>query len=66
MVFQSYALYPHLTVFDNIAVPLRMSRLSALQRLPLLGRLMPGRRRIERGIRADVERVAEQLEIASC
>ncbi len=64
MVFQSYALYPHLTVFDNIAVPLRMKRLSALQRLPILGRLMPGRRRTEHGIRADVERVAEQLEIS--
>src|SRR5262249_62310154 len=37
MVFQSYALYPHLTVFDNIAMPLRMQRLTALQRLPLLG-----------------------------
>ena len=24
MVFQSYALYPHLTVFENIAVPLRL------------------------------------------
>jgi multiple sugar transport system ATP-binding protein len=24
MVFQSYALYPHMTVFDNIAFPLRM------------------------------------------
>ena len=23
MVFQSYALYPHMTVFDNIAFPLR-------------------------------------------
>ena len=64
MVFQSYALYPHLSVFDNIAVPLRMKRLSALQRAPLLGRLMPGRRGTERGIRADVERVAEQLEIS--
>ena len=24
MVFQSYALYPHMSVFDNIAFPLRM------------------------------------------
>lgn len=28
MVFQSYALYPHLTVAQNIAFPLRMARLS--------------------------------------
>ncbi|RVT81844.1 ABC transporter ATP-binding protein [Rhodobacteraceae bacterium CCMM004] len=26
MVFQSYALYPHLTVFDNIAFPLRLQK----------------------------------------
>lgn len=26
MVFQNYALYPHMTVFDNIAFPLRMRR----------------------------------------
>jgi multiple sugar transport system ATP-binding protein len=65
MVFQSYALYPHLTVFDNIAVPLRMRRLSALQRVPLLGRLLPARARTERGIRDDVERVASQLEISA-
>ncbi|NVN85286.1 MAG: ABC transporter ATP-binding protein [Rhodopseudomonas sp.] len=64
MVFQSYALYPHLTVFDNIAVPLRMRRLSAAQRLPLLGRLIPSRHRTERGIREDVERVAALLEIS--
>jgi multiple sugar transport system ATP-binding protein len=28
MVFQSYALYPHLTVHDNIAFPLRIARLA--------------------------------------
>jgi multiple sugar transport system ATP-binding protein len=26
MVFQNYALYPHMTVFDNIAFPLKMQR----------------------------------------
>ena len=25
MVFQNYALYPHMTVFDNIAFPLKMT-----------------------------------------
>ncbi len=28
MVFQSYALYPHLTVFDNLASPLQVRKLS--------------------------------------
>src|SRR5688572_11454642 len=27
MVFQSYALYPHMTVFDNIAFPLKAQRM---------------------------------------
>jgi multiple sugar transport system ATP-binding protein len=65
MVFQSYALYPHLSVFDNIAVPLRMRRLSALQRVPLLGRFIPGRAGTECGIREDVDRVAAQLELSA-
>jgi ABC-type sugar transport system ATPase subunit len=29
MVFQSYALYPHLTLFDNIAFPLRLKGMAA-------------------------------------
>eukprot|EP01041_Mallomonas_annulata_P034008 gene34008-56708_t len=33
-------------------------------RLPLVGRLVPGRGRAERSIRDDVERVAAQLEIS--
>ena len=27
MVFQSYALYPHLSIYENIAFPLRVARL---------------------------------------
>jgi multiple sugar transport system ATP-binding protein len=41
-----------------------MKRLSALERAPFVGRLLPSRRRAERVIRDDVERVAEQLEIS--
>jgi len=29
MVFQSYALYPHLTVYENIAFPLRVAKMTA-------------------------------------
>jgi multiple sugar transport system ATP-binding protein len=64
MVFQSYALYPHLSAFDNIAVPLRMRRLSALERVPVVGSLLPSRRHKERLIHDDVAKVAEQLEIS--
>src|ERR1700757_737655 len=42
MVFQSYALYPHMTAAENIALPLRMRRLTARQRLPVIGGLLPG------------------------
>ena len=60
MVFQSYALYPHLTVADNIAVPLRMRRMSAAQRL--LG-LAP--RAVRHSIAAEVQAVAAMLRIES-
>jgi len=39
MVFQSYALYPHMSVAENIATPLNMAELSSLERAPLIGRL---------------------------
>ena len=62
MVFQSYALYPHLSVFENIAVPLRMRRLTAYQRLRAAA-LVPGVRRISRDIAVDVHAVAKTLRI---
>lgn len=61
MVFQSYALYPHLTARENIAVPLAMRRLSGVQRLPLLGRLLPEARRRQSAIAQDVVAAAESL-----
>jgi len=61
MVFQSYALYPHLNVFDNIAVPLRMRHHNRLQRLPMLRWLIPGTRRNESAIRDQVVEVAQSL-----
>ena len=65
MVFQSYALYPHLTAAQNIAVPLLMRRLSLAQRLPLIGGLMPGARAARRAIQADVARIAEPFGLAA-
>src|ERR1700750_587554 len=58
MVFQSYALYPHLSVFDNLALPLRTRRLSFAQRLPFVGRALPGRGSLEKAIRAEGEPAA--------
>jgi multiple sugar transport system ATP-binding protein len=63
MVFQSYALYPHMTVRQNIAAPLRMRRLPLAARLPLIGPLVPGRGGALREIDAEVRRAAEALEI---
>ncbi|QRM33364.1 ABC transporter ATP-binding protein [Microvirga sp. VF16] len=63
MVFQSYALYPHMTVAANMALPLRMRRLSAVQRLPLLGRWLPGTKTTAAEIDAEVTRTAKSLGI---
>jgi multiple sugar transport system ATP-binding protein len=64
MVFQSYALYPHLTVAKNMTVPLRMRRLSFMQRLPLIGRWLPGTPDIVAKIYRDVDEAMETLGIA--
>ena len=63
MVFQSYALYPHWSVYDNLAVPLRMRRLNAWQRLPGVRLFSRLQQKIEREIRQDVHEVAATLGI---
>jgi multiple sugar transport system ATP-binding protein len=63
MVFQSYALYPHLTVGQNIAVPLAMRRLSGTQRLPFVGSFVPGQRTTRAAIARDVKEMAKSLKI---
>ena len=63
MVFQTYALYPHMTVAQNLAVPLVMRRLSSLQRLPIIGRLLPGTASTRAAIAREVREVAATLGI---
>jgi multiple sugar transport system ATP-binding protein len=63
MVFQSYALYPHLTVAENISVPLKMRQLSSVQRLPVIGPFMPGAHEKNAEIAASVKHAAQTLEI---
>jgi multiple sugar transport system ATP-binding protein len=63
MVFQSYALYPHMKVFANIALPLVMSRLRMYERLPVLRLLSARRRSVMAGIADEVHAVAKQLQI---
>ena len=41
MVFQSYALYPHMTVAENLALPLAMRDLNWVERLPFAAKLSP-------------------------
>jgi multiple sugar transport system ATP-binding protein len=63
MVFQSYALYPHLTVRGNIALPLMMSRLRLWERIPLLRLFSTRRRTVMRDVDREVEAIASQLHL---
>jgi multiple sugar transport system ATP-binding protein len=63
MVFQSYALYPHLTVRQNLMTPLRLRDLSFWERFPLLGHLLPSRRAKMMQIEKEVRIVSETLKI---
>ena len=61
MVFQSYALYPHLTIAQNMATPLKLRDLSRWARLPVIGPLAA--RNSYRDIGAQVRETAEILQI---
>jgi len=63
MVFQNYALYPHMTVEQNMALPLVMRRLSAAERAPFLGRLVSGTAGRRAAILAEVAEAARLLSI---
>ncbi|SFB43505.1 multiple sugar transport system ATP-binding protein [Rhizobium sp. NFR07] len=65
MVFQSYALYPHLSVYDNMAAPLRQRSLTQLQRGFGLARLLPEARRKEAEFRREIEATAAMLGITA-
>ena len=63
MVFQSYALYPHMTVGDNICTPLYMRGLKAWQRLPGARWLSVDARRKVAAAQAQGRQVAQALGI---
>ncbi len=63
MVFQNYALYPHMTVEQNMALPLVMRRLSTVERAPLVGRFVSGTQARRSAIRSEIEEAARLLSI---
>ncbi|MDN4472245.1 ABC transporter ATP-binding protein [Demequina zhanjiangensis] len=62
-VFQSYALYPQMTVRQNIAFPLVMDRMKPWQHLPILGSIIRSRLMHRPEIAGEVDRIAEQLSL---
>ncbi|MDK1494251.1 ABC transporter ATP-binding protein [Sinorhizobium sp. 7-81] len=61
MVFQSYALYPHMRVRDNLAMPLIMANLPFVARMPVIGGLVPGMSAKRRQINSTVGEVSKSL-----
>lgn len=60
MVFQSYALYPHKTVWENIAFPLRM-RAPASTKIPFLGRFLPAGKKLAAELSRQVPQAAAMV-----
>ena len=69
MVFQNYALYPHLTVYDNIAFPLVNSKdikKQFSQELESRNRAGGGRMRYKEHVAEQVRDAARLVEIEDC
>ncbi|MGL4635766.1 MAG: ABC transporter ATP-binding protein [Beijerinckiaceae bacterium] len=64
MVFQNYALYPHLTVAQNLSVPLVMRRLTTMQRMPFFGRYIGDAGTKLKAIGEETKRTSEILGIS--
>ena len=64
MVFQSYALYPHLTVRKNLETPLRLRDYNAFERLPLIGNFSPSKKEKTESINQLVNKTSETLKIS--
>ncbi len=65
MVFQNYALYPHMTVRDNIAMPLIMDRLGLVARQPMVMNWLPANRSTLRDIDQEVCFIADSLQLGA-
>jgi len=63
MVFQNYALYPHMSVHDNIATPLMMSSFPFWARQPLIRNFWPWNRSTNLSIDEKVLSAAKGLQI---
>ena len=63
MVFQSYALYPHLTVRRNLETPLRLRDYSTIERLPLIGNFFPNKKNKTKAINNLVAKTSNTLKI---
>ncbi|MEM6590162.1 MAG: ABC transporter ATP-binding protein [Pseudomonadota bacterium] len=61
MVFQSYALYPHLTVAENMMTPLKLRDLGPAGRLPIVGPMLARSEYLR--LRQQVQTTAEALRI---
>ncbi len=63
LMFQSYALYPHLTVAQNIAIPLRLRQLTMWQRFPGVSLLSATTHECVREIDRAVDEIAAVLRL---